>query len=85
MPHVRAIAAYRQQLGDRNAVAANDAAIQRLQDLVTRRTKAVNERLMGLEADVAHTREAVDRERREIVRAVWIVPVCVTADSHLPR
>ena len=66
-------------------MAANDVAIQRLQDLVTRRTKAVNERLMGLEADVAHTREAVDRERREIVRVVWIVPVYVATGSHLPR
>lgn len=81
----RAIAGYRQQLGDRNAVAANDVALQRLEGLLTRRSKAVNERLMGLRAGVEHTRAAVDKERREIVRSSWVTSAPLPTPRALLR
>jgi len=75
----RAIADYRQQLGAHDAVRANDVAIERLTEMVTRRTKETGARIMKHTAAVQATRDAIDAERREIVRGV----VCACVGAHL--
>lgn len=66
-----AIHAYRQQLGAHDAVQANERAIARLSEVITRRIKTTNTRAMALAAKAADLRRQIDDERREIVRSGW--------------
>lgn len=66
-----AIHAYRQQLGAHDAVQANERAIARLSEVITRRIKTTNTRAMALAAKAADLRRQIDDERREIVRGGW--------------